>query len=180
MAARLGKPIRCWMSDKQGAFVTQIAEVFPGVPHRYCANHFVRDLAKPVLEADSHAKVQMRRKVRGLRKIEKRLLQDAATERAAPAGQSDAEADNGSAPDAAGNGSGPDTLVRAEAAQDSPHAADRQVVLDYCAVVRGILNDDQGGPVRPPGLRMSEALHEVAQSIERSLTGKKGDPTTAR
>ena len=83
MAARLGKPIRCWMPDKQEAFVTQIAEVYPGVPHRYCANHFVRDLAKPVLEADSHAKVQMRRNVRGLRKIEKRLLQDAATERTA-------------------------------------------------------------------------------------------------
>ena len=33
----------------------------------FCANHFLRDTAKPVLEADSRAKVQMRRKVRGLR-----------------------------------------------------------------------------------------------------------------
>ncbi len=56
-----------WVSDKQDAFVTGIAAVFPGVPHRYCANHFLRDLAKPVLEADSHAKVQMRQKVRGFR-----------------------------------------------------------------------------------------------------------------
>ena len=32
------------------------------------------------------------------------------------------------------------------------------VVLDYCAAVRGILNDDQGGPLHPPGLRMAEAL----------------------
>jgi len=32
-------------------------------------------VAKPVLEADSHAKVQMRRKVRGLRKIEQAVLQ---------------------------------------------------------------------------------------------------------
>jgi hypothetical protein len=44
------------------------------VPHRYCANHFLRDLARPVLEADSHAKVQMRSKVRGLRAIEKAAL----------------------------------------------------------------------------------------------------------
>src|SRR5438132_8028402 len=29
------------------------------------------------------------------------------------------------------------------------------VVLDYCAAVRGILNDDQGGPLHPPGLRMA-------------------------
>src|SRR4029434_3893088 len=48
---------------------------FPGVPHRYCVNHFMRDLAKPMLEADSHAKVKMRRKVRGLRAIERAVLQ---------------------------------------------------------------------------------------------------------
>jgi len=36
--------------------------------------HFLRDLAKPVLEADSHAKVQMRKKVRGLRSIEVAVL----------------------------------------------------------------------------------------------------------
>jgi hypothetical protein len=32
------------------------------------------------------------------------------------------------------------------------------VVLDYCAAVRGILNDDQGGPLHPQGVRMAEAL----------------------
>ncbi len=44
------------------------------------------------------------------------------------------------------------------AAKPSPAG---QVVLDYCAVVRGILNDDQGGPLHPPGLRMADALVEV-------------------
>src|SRR4051794_36568385 len=74
-AESLGKPVALWMSDKQGAFVTGIAAEFPDVPHRYCDNHFLRDLAKPVTEADSHAKVQMRRKVRGLRAIEPAVLQ---------------------------------------------------------------------------------------------------------
>jgi len=54
--------------------VTSIAAEFPDVPHRYCDNHFLRDVAKPVLEADSHAKVQMRRKVRGLRTVEQAVL----------------------------------------------------------------------------------------------------------
>jgi hypothetical protein len=49
------------------------------------------------------------------------------------------------------------------------------VVLDYCAAVRGILNDDQGGPLHPPGLRMAEALNEVRESIQRNLDEKKGD-----
>ena len=70
----MNKTVSLWISDKQDAFVTGIAAEFPGVPHRYCDNHFLRDLAKPVLEADSHAKVQMRHKVRGLRKIEQAVL----------------------------------------------------------------------------------------------------------
>src|SRR3954468_4365385 len=72
-AAGLGKPVRLWISDKQDAFVRGIAAEFPGVPHRYCANHFLRDVAKPVLEADSHAKVHMRRTVRGLRALEREV-----------------------------------------------------------------------------------------------------------
>lgn len=75
-AERLGKPVRAWVSDKQDTFLKTISEVFPGVVHRYCQNHFMRDLAKPVLEADSSAKVQMRRKVRGLRTIEREVLTD--------------------------------------------------------------------------------------------------------
>src|SRR4051794_20950025 len=74
-ASSLNKTVGLWISDKQDAFVTGIAAEFPGVPHRYCDNHFLRDLAKPVSEADSHAKVQMRRKVRGLRKVEQAVLQ---------------------------------------------------------------------------------------------------------
>jgi len=48
------------------------------------------------------------------------------------------------------------------------------VVLDYCASVRGILNDDQGGPLHPPGLRMAEALEDVHASLQRNLEAKKG------
>src|SRR4029077_10268142 len=74
-AESLGTPVGLWVSDKQEAFVQGIAREFPDVPHRYCDNHFLRDVAKPVLEADSHAKVRMRKKVRGLRTIEQAVLQ---------------------------------------------------------------------------------------------------------
>ena len=40
--------------------------------------------------------------------------------------------------------------------------------------LRGILNDDQGGPLAPPGVRMADALNEVRDSIQRSLDEKKG------
>src|SRR5467141_2145357 len=75
-AERLAKPVGVWMSDKQDAFVQAIGTEFPNTPHRYCQNHFLRDLAKPVLELDSQTKVKMRRKVRGLRTIERRVLEE--------------------------------------------------------------------------------------------------------
>lgn len=49
-----------------------------------------------------------------------------------------------------------------------------EVVLGYCAAVRGMLNDSQGGPLHPPGLRMREALQDVRDSLERNLQAKKG------
>src|SRR5262249_8626580 len=164
-----------------------ITAEFPKVPHRYCANHFVRDVAKPVLEADSHAKVQMRRKVRGLRDIEKQVLEQRQQDRAEqPAGspsgnpaavsapatsQAAAQGCPGAESGTAGTG-GP----RAEPDPDPAGA----VVLDYCAAVRGILNDDQGGPLHPPGLRMAEALGEVRESLQRNLDAKKGGARGSR
>jgi hypothetical protein len=64
----------------------------------------------------------------------------------------------------------------ATATATAPAATDPtgSVVLDYCAAVRGILNDDQGGPLHPPGVRMAEALTEVEGSIRRNLGAKKG------
>jgi hypothetical protein len=160
-AASLNKTVRLWISDKQDTFVTGIAAEFPGVPHRSCDNHFLRDVAKPVLEADSHAKVQMRRKVRGLRKVEQAVLQRQNIE--APKGL-------------AGEDPATTMTVFVGPANSLPPAADSAgaVVLEYCAAVRGILNDDQGGPLHPPGLRMAEALKEVRQSIQRNLDAKKG------
>ena len=83
-AESLGMTVGLWMSDKQDAFVTGIAAEFPDVPHRYCDNHFLRDVAKPVLEADSHAKVQMRKQ--GARPAEDRTSRARAAEAARGAG----------------------------------------------------------------------------------------------
>ena len=48
-AKQLGKPVELWMSDKQDAFVKGIEAEFPDVPHRYCANHFLRDVAQEAI-----------------------------------------------------------------------------------------------------------------------------------
>lgn len=188
-AERVAKPVRAWMSDKQDAFVKAIATEFPGIPHRYCQNHFVRDLAKPVLDMDSQAKVTMRRKVRGLRAIERRVLaerrhaaapQSAAMSTAAsPASATPAQA--GTPKPYASSAGGllhTDRTLEATrgATSEEPEIEDEagEVVLGYCAAVRGILNDSQGGPLHPPGVRMSEALQDVRDSLARNLGAQKG------
>jgi hypothetical protein len=155
-AEQLGKRVVLWMSDKQDAFLKAVAAEFEGVPHRYCQNHFLRDVAAQVLEADSHAKVQMRSKVRGLRAVERAALAEGRA--AAPPGAAAAA----------------EAATEAPAAEAAGMPAGAAVVLDYCAAVRGILNDDQGGPLHPPGLRMAEALTEVRGSLQRNLDAKKG------
>jgi hypothetical protein len=101
----------------------------------------------------------MRRKVRGLRAIEREVV--AAQRPAAPPALASA------ASEATACATGPAD----EARQD--------VVLDYCAAVRGILNDDQGGPLHPPGLRMAEALGDVQASLQRNLAAQKGGLRTS-
>jgi prefoldin subunit 5 len=194
IADSLGKPVRMWMSDKQDAFVKGVAQVFPDAPHRYCDKHFLRELAKPMRNADSHAKVQMRKQVRGLRAIERQALAQRPQAVAQPpsrkevtAGKAGASAVPAAAkPGAArprssraAGGAGKRSEPRGAPGQASrPTAKDSvaQVVLDYCAVVRGILNDDQGGPLQPTGLRMAEALREVRASLQRNLDLNKPGP----
>jgi hypothetical protein len=158
LAEQIGKRVVCWMSDKE-AFVKGVAAEFPGVPHRYCQNHFLRDVAQPVLEQDSHAKVQMRSKIRGLRGIEREVLQQK---------QSLPQTEPESLLPTRGSSAAPP--------ERPPDPAAADVVLDYCAAVRGILNDDQGGPLHPPGIRMADALGQVRESLQRNLDAKKGGP----
>ena len=143
-ATQVGLPVHLWLSDKQDAFVTGIAAEFPGVPHRYCVNHFLRDLAKPMLETERHAKVKMRRTVRGLRAIEReRLPQRQLIVAEAPAV---APVTVPPVPPPPANPLATDIPVVTEPPTDAG-----EVVLDDWSAVRGMLNDDQWGPFQPPG-----------------------------
>jgi hypothetical protein len=191
-AERLAKPVGVWRSDKQEAFVQAIGTEFPHTPHRYCHHHFLRDVAQPVRELDSQTKVKMRRKVRGWRTIERRVLEErrrtAALEPSPAPGPLQADETprvalpEATAPEAGarhdlGAGQTAHALdTRAGAVRGPPDVEDEagEVVVGYCAAVRGMLNDAQGGPLHPPGVRMREALQEVRASLERHLDAKKG------
>jgi hypothetical protein len=71
--ASLPVPISGVISDGQQPIRTAVAAVLPGVPHQLCQFHYLREAAKPVFEADRHAKVRLKKEVRGVRPIERAL-----------------------------------------------------------------------------------------------------------
>jgi len=66
-------PIAGLISDGQLSIRSAVAEVFPDVPHQLCHFHYLREAAKPIYEADRHAKKELKKRVRGVRPIERRL-----------------------------------------------------------------------------------------------------------
>ena len=66
-------PIRGVISDGQVSIRHAVARVFPGVPHQLCQFHDLREAAKPIFEADRHAKKELKKRVRGVRPIERSL-----------------------------------------------------------------------------------------------------------
>ncbi len=73
VAAALPVPIRGVVSDGQQSIRNAVRTALPGVPHQLCQFHYLREAAKPVFEADRHAKVLLKKEVRGVRPIERAL-----------------------------------------------------------------------------------------------------------
>lgn len=71
--AALPVPIAGVVSDGQTSIRNAIQKALDGVPHQLCQFHYLREAATPVYEADRHIKVQLKKKVRGIRPIERKV-----------------------------------------------------------------------------------------------------------
>jgi Transposase, Mutator family len=69
-------PITGAVSDGQDTIRKAVARALPRVPHQLCQFHYLREAAKPIYEADRHAKKELKKRVRGVRPIE-RAAEDA-------------------------------------------------------------------------------------------------------
>jgi hypothetical protein len=65
-------PITGVVSDGQESLRKAVAQALRGVPHQLCHFHYLREAAKPIYEADRHAKKELKKRVRGIRPIERR------------------------------------------------------------------------------------------------------------
>jgi hypothetical protein len=73
VADALPVPITGVVSDGQHAIRKAVGGALPGVPHQLCQFHYLREAAKEVYEADRHAKKELKKRVRGVRPIEREL-----------------------------------------------------------------------------------------------------------
>jgi hypothetical protein len=69
----LAVPIHGVISDGQHAIRNAVHSSLPGVPHQLCHFHYLREAAKPIYEADRHAKKELKKYIRGVRPIERTL-----------------------------------------------------------------------------------------------------------
>jgi hypothetical protein len=66
----LGIPVKGIISDGQRSIRLAAKQEFPDVPHQLCHFHFLRNIARPISEMDRALKVDLKRKVRGIKPIE--------------------------------------------------------------------------------------------------------------
>jgi Transposase, Mutator family len=66
-------PIVAVISDGQPSMRKAVQKAFPTVPHQLCHFHYLREAAKPIYEADRHAKKELKKHVRGVRPMERQL-----------------------------------------------------------------------------------------------------------
>ncbi len=66
-------PILGVIADGQQSIRNAVASALPGIAHQLCQFHDLREAAKPIYEADRHAKKELKKAVRGVRPIERAL-----------------------------------------------------------------------------------------------------------
>lgn len=71
LCQQLAIPIAGVITDGQHSIRNAVAHVLPGVPHQLCHFHYLREAAKPVYEADKHAKKELKKHLRGVRPLER-------------------------------------------------------------------------------------------------------------
>jgi len=66
-------PVVGVISDGQHSIRKAVAKALPGIPHGLCHYHYLREAARPIYAADRHAKKELKKRVRGVRPLERQV-----------------------------------------------------------------------------------------------------------
>ena len=141
--ALLPVPITGVISDGQHSIRNAVRSTLPDVPHQLCQYHYLREAAKPIYEADRHAKKELKKAVREIRPIE-RTLEGVLREQKI-------------------------TVPEHLAKLTSPEAI---IAQGYCLAIRSALTDDGHPPLCAAGLRLADRLGSIDTSLQQVLQKK--------
>ena len=68
------------ISDKQESICLAVDHKLPMVPHQICHFHYLKDVAQPLCEADRHVKKELKKKIRGIRDLERQAAKSSTKE----------------------------------------------------------------------------------------------------
>jgi len=68
-------PVAGVVSDGQQSIRKAVAQVLPAVAHGLCHFHYLREAVRPLYEADRHAKKELKKRVRGIRPLERQVAE---------------------------------------------------------------------------------------------------------
>lgn len=71
--AALPVPLLAVVSDAQRQIRLAVQQVLPDIPHQLCQFHYLKEAAKPIVEADRQAKTDLKKYLKGVREIERTL-----------------------------------------------------------------------------------------------------------
>jgi len=119
---KLGLSIIAVVSDHQASIRLGVKKALPGVPHQFCHFHYLKNAFKPLSDLDSNLKVGLKRKVRGVRRVE----------------------------DEAKKLSG----------------REKEVILDFCALLRRLLLITGKYPTGLGGVKVFEGMKVLSKTLE--------------
>lgn len=149
---QLGYPVVGIVSDGQKSIRLAFEALLPDVPYQYCQYHYLKDIAKPIVDADRKLKMELKKSMRGIRDVERKIeqMESKATE------ISETESEQPK-----------------ETALESPEAAEAEIAKGYIAAVRALLLEDGDPPLELPGLLIYERAQAIQASLQRCLSKKR-------
>jgi hypothetical protein len=76
----LGLPVLGVISDGQRSTRLAVERVLPNVPHQLCHYHYLKNIAKPIVDMDRALKTDLKMRVRCLKTVEKKALAEGSKE----------------------------------------------------------------------------------------------------
>jgi hypothetical protein len=141
---KLGYPIVGIVSDGQKSIRLAFETLLPDVPYQYCQYHYLKHIAKPIVDADRKLKMELKKSMRGIRDIERKIEQ-------AEAGA-------------------PETEEMELPAPETAEVTEAQIAKGYVAAVRALLLEDGDPPLELPGLLIYDRAQAIQASLQRCLS----------